>query len=223
METSPSAPQSKPKASKGFLIAAAVFLVLAPVLTVAFSKFGLDRFRQAKKEMTLLADSIRLDSFLAITPQADTFSNNSIKGRLAIFHFFDDNNSPAWAQMRRVQREYSKEAQDNLKILYLSLPMADSGLVADNGVKMDSLNWFVLNQNLSAQTVLDKAKIRPEDAKYQLLLIDARGYLCKAYDSRKQDDINLLLRHISIVMPKTKRKKYVYKKDNTFFENEENS
>ncbi len=223
METPSNSPKAKTKSSKAFLVAAALFLVIAPVLTVSFSKFGLDRFRQAKVEMELLKDSIRLDSFVAISSSADTFSNLSIKGRLAIFHFFEDNNSPAWAEMRRVQREYTKEKQDNLKLLYLSLPLLDSGLVADNAVKMDSTNWFVLDQNITTKMLLDKAKIKPEDAKYQLLLVDARGYLCKIYDSRKKDDINQMLRHISIVMPKTRRKKYVYRKDNTFFENEENS
>ncbi len=226
MENTPVSPPvaTQTKTSKGFILAFVLFLVIAPILTVSFSKFGLDSFRNAKKELPLLKDSIRLDSFLSVASNLDTFTNASIKGRLAIFHFFEDNNSPAWAEMRRVQREYSKDIQDNLKMLYLSLPMrGDSSFLADNGVKMDSTNWFVLAKNLQAQAIFNKAKIMPQDAKYQLLLVDARGYLCKAYDSRNKDEINQMLRHISIIMPKTKRKKYVYKKDNTFFENEDNS
>ena len=214
---------TKPKSKVFFAIALSFFLIVAPVLTVSFSKFGLDKFRNVKKELTLLKDSIRLDSFLSVSSLKDTFSNKSIKGRLAIFQFYDNNNSKSWSELKRVQNEFGKNSEDNLKVLYFSLSLSDidSNFILKNELKMDSLNWFVFNDNNLKNAIFNKAKITEQDAKHKLLLIDSKGYFCKVYDTRDSNEINGLLRHISVIIPKIKRKKYVYKKDNTFFENEE--
>lgn len=201
------------------IIASLFFLVVMPVVTVSFSKFGLDRHRAIKKEMRLLADSIALQPFLAISAQGDTFTNESTKGRLLILHFFENAQpNTAWTELSRLQKEFS-DSEDKAKILFLSNQLNTDSLA--NIPALDSFNAFVLVKS-PTEALLNMSRVSRDKATSTFVLLNADGYVCDVYDTNNPDEINQLLKHISLVMPKTKRRRYEFRADANLYARETN-
>lgn len=199
------------------IIASLFFLVIMPIVTVSFSKFGLDRYRAIKREMRLLADSVAMQPFLAISAQGDTFTNESTKGRLLVLHFFENAQSnAAWTEMSRLQKELN-DSEDKGKILFLSNQLTADTLT--NLPALDSFNAFVLVKT-PAEDFLKTSRVSRDKAASTLVLVDVNGLMCDVYDANNPDEINQMLKHISLIMPKTKRRRYEFRADANLYSKE---
>jgi hypothetical protein len=193
------------------------FLVVVPVAMVLFSKFGLDKFKSIRKDMRMLKDSIQLGNFQSISTQNDTFTQKSVKGRVLILHFWDTPESVATKELQRLQSEFTIP-EDKPKMLYLSYRLSQDSnqLVLP---KLDPANSYFFAQDANLDKFLATAKITREQAAYSLVLVNAQGYLCDVYDTRQPEQINAMMRQLTLVIPKNKRKKYQYRADANLYEN----
>ena len=193
------------------------FLVVVPVAMVLFSKFGLDKFKSIRNDMRMLKDSIQIGDFQSISTQNDTFTQKSAKGRVLILHFWDTSESVATKELQRLQSEFTIP-EDKPKMLYMSYRLSqDSSQPALP--KLDPANSYLFTQDANIDKFLSLAKITREQAPYFLILVNAQGYLCDVYDTRQPEQINAMMRQLTLVIPKNKRKKYKYRADANLYEN----
>lgn len=199
-----------------FIMAASLlFLVGLPVLTVSFSKFGLDKFRDFKKDMRLLKDSIALTPFDVVALRGDSFSSQSVKGRLVILHHYASASDANWAMLAKLQQKFH-EKEDRGKVLFFSIPLTPEAQLSAPPVALDTAYWYALPATPSLQQLARLAS--PQDAALRLTLIDPRGYLCDNYATAEQADYARMVAAMSLLMPKRKRKKYEFRPDTVLYE-----
>ncbi len=199
-----------------FVMAASLlFLVGLPILTVSFSKFGLDKFRGFKKDMLLLKDSIALTPFEVVSLRGDSFSSKSVLGRLVILHYYAGSQDASWAALQKLQKKFN-EKEDRGKVLYFSVPLTPEARLSTPPNEMDTLYWYSLPASPDLQKL---ARLNtPADASERVTLIDPRGYLCDNYALAKEEDFARVVASMSLLMPKRKRKKYEFRPDTTLYE-----
>jgi len=214
MSAETAAPVPAKKRNYIVLIASMFFLIGLPILTVTFSKLGLDKFKSIKSDMRLLKDSLQLQKFDAIAAQGDTFNAESLRDRLILIHLFDcQKANPDFTTFQRLQKQFSgKEERGN--VFFLSMPIQSTTCDTANIMAKNNLGdyWFLLPTNAS---VLQNLKIT--NTNEQILLIDPRGYLCDSYAINSDQDYDRMRAAISLLMPKQKRKKYQYRAETNMY------
>jgi hypothetical protein len=196
------------------IIASMFFLIGLPVLTVTFSKMGLDKFKSIKSDMRLLKDSLQLQQFDAVSAQGDTFNAESLRSRLILIHLFDcQKENPDFATFQRVQKQFGgKEERGN--VFFLSMPIGEGSCDTAAILSKNNLGeyWFLLPAN---PLVIQNLKI--SNTNEQILMIDPRGYLCDSYAINNDEEYDRMRAAISLLMPKQKRKKYQFRAETNMY------
>jgi hypothetical protein len=189
------------------IFASLFFLVGLPLLTVGFSKWGLDKFKHIKADMRLLKDSTRLANFEGVSVQGDTFNAESLRGRLLIIHLFDPAKQD-FATMDRIKTQFNNKAEKG-KVFFFSMPLQPTDYDAAQFISQNKHEfWFLLPYSPQLLTILKRTSGQDE-----ILLIDPRGYLCDAHPINNEEEYKRFYASVSLLMPKQKRKKYQYRAD----------
>lgn len=218
------------KTKKNLGIIALMFFGLAiPIMTVLFSKFGLDRYKGMKAEMVFLKDSIQIKDFKLISFENQPITKKDVEGKVFIINYLDaecpeKKLTQTLKELKRIQAEYKKE--DGHKILFLThlnIPQEDSITTAIDYVKkykLDTTNWKIAIQpqgNIQT-TVTENYKLPKEKLYSTLAIVDPRGYLCNHYNTEDKENINKMMAHMTVLIPVKERKKLEYRADKKLYE-----
>lgn len=196
------------------IFASLFFLVGLPLLTVGFSKWGLDKFKHIKAEMRLLKDSTRLANFEGLSIQGDTFNAESLRGRLLIVHLFDPAKQD-FETIERIKTQFNNKAEKG-KVFFFSMPLQPTAYDAAAVMAKNTHEfWFLLPHSPSLLTILKRTSNQDE-----IVLIDPRGYVCDAYPVNDEEEYKRFYASVSLLMPKQKRKKYQYRADAALYTEE---
>lgn len=217
------------------IVAFVLFIVLLPIATVLFSKIGLDRYKGIRSEMRFLKDSVRINFEDLIVLGGGHLSNASIKGKLVMVGFDQDNCLPTLVkEMKGIQQQLSEGDQSKvLFVLHLNERNgADSLLqVHRNQLQLDSTQWKLVNaakpnryqiellEGCATIALLDGRVSRKDKTENYL-----KGPLLgDYYNLKKQEDVEALLRHMAILMPAKKRKSITYKAEDKLYHSNKDS
>lgn len=209
-----------------------VFVLVLPVMTVYFSKSGLDKYKNLRSEMAFLKDSIRVSFDDKEVYGGALLDNEFIKGKLVLVAFWDEacfsNMTTVIDSMKRIQEQLS--ADDQKKLLFI---------IQTDGNPQDS-TWNVFNyaQEWKVDTMLWKFhkgvdrgafKMDQQDC-FNIAMLDGRvsrkdesgdykqgPLLCDYYQINKPEDIQAMLKHMAVIMPSKKRKTIEYKADEKLY------
>lgn len=215
---------------KSLAIIALMFFGLAiPIMTVLFSKFGLDRYKEMKAEMVFLKDSIQIKDFDLVSFQDQGLSKKDVEGKVFIINYVDaqcpeTELTQTIEELKRIQKEYKQE--DGHKILFLThlqIPATDSTTTAIQYVqkyKIDTVNWkiAVQPQGNIQELVTVNYKLPQEKLYSTLAVVDPRGYLCNHYNTADKENINKMITHMTVLIPVKERKKLEYRADKKLYD-----
>ena len=216
------------KKSLGIIVLMFFGLVI-PIITVMFSKLGLDRYKEMKAEMTFLKDSLQIKEFDLISQSNQPITKKDADGKVFIINYLDTDCSDAallntLKEMKRVQAEYKKE--DERKILFLThlhIAQSDSITKASQYAEkygIDTSNWKIVTspQHKIPELVKTNYKLSKEMGYSTLAVVDPRGYLCNHYDLSKEGMTNRMMTHMTVLIPVRDRKHIEYKADKNLYD-----
>lgn len=223
------------KKSPTVTIVFVLFIVILPIATVLFSKIGLDRHKGIRSEMRFLQDSIRVNFEDLTVVDAGRVSNASLKGKLIMVGFNKDNCLPTLVEEMKAIQAYLSE-DDQKKLLFVvhtnQLELSDSLIHAyRTTLEMDRTQWKLVNAALPS-----RYRIEVLEGCATVALMDGRvsskdktdnylkgPLLGDYYNLKEQQEIELLLRHMAILMPAKKRKSITYKAEEKLYHSNKDS
>lgn len=211
-----------------------VFVAVLPIMTVVFSKTGLDKYKNIRSEMRYLKDSTRVDFNALPTYQNTTLDNESIRGQLVITGHWTKSCSPKMPtfiqQIKDLQGQLSADDQGKLLfVVHTDDFSSDSTWALEPYLKewkLDTSSWkFVKGGtraryqmpndiSCSAITMLD-GRVSRKDSTGNYL---QGPLLCDYYDLNEQADVEKLLRHMAVIMPAKQRKKIKYRPEKKLYD-----
>lgn len=210
-----------------------MFVVVLPIVTVIFSKTGLDKYKGIRSEMRFLSDSIRVDFNQLETHLNAKLDNEFIRGKLVITGFWSATCKQEIGEfvdsLKSLQNNFSKEDQRKLLfVIHTDDFRQDSTWSLMNYVKewqIDTTQWKFTEggsktrykmeeqNNCSTIVILDGRVSRKDDSgNYK-----NGPLLCDYYNLKNRDVVKQLLRHMAIIMPAKQRKKIEYKADEKLY------
>mgnify|MGYP000179814071 CR=1 FL=1 len=221
-------------------VAAIVFLtfvIVLPLMTVIFSKLGLDKHKGFRGEMQFLSDSIRVDFNNLSTFQNASLTNESIRGKLVLVGFWDyrckDQMESFVDSLKSLQNNFSKEDQTKLLfVMHTEDFSQDSTWSLEESLstwEIDTSGWkftkgidrgrYHMNadnssdKNCFSVTVLDGRVSRKDTTdNYK-----TGPLLCDSYDLKDEERLKDLLRHMAVIMPLKQRKKIEWKQEEKLY------
>jgi len=211
-----------------------LFVVIMPLLTIYFSKSGLDTYKEIRNEMRFYKDSLHVNLDKKLTLSGDTLKNELLVERTVLVSFWNDNCKESFGKtlqtIEKIKQNFSKE--DNNKIvslIHVGNLTKDStwsfGQYADQW-KIDSSDWFLVTGAVNHATY----KINPKEACHSVAILDGRvsrkddtkdylkgPILCDNYDLTDTTVVKKMLRNMVIVLPKKDRKRLEFKADKKLF------
>lgn len=210
------------------------FIAILPVMTVVFSKTGLDKYKNIRSEMRYLKDSTRVD-FDALTTHQNAFlGNEMIRGQLVIAGFWTKECQPKVdqliTQVKDLQGQLSKDDQGKLLFVVHTDDFSQDSTWALptylNKWKLDTSSWKFVHGNgksryqvpndvgCSTIALLDGRVSRKDSTNNYL----QGPLLCDYYDLNEQAEVEKILRHLAVIMPAKQRKKIEYKPEDKLYE-----
>ena len=210
--------EEAPKKSNRWLVVFVIFLIFVPIITVTFSKLGLDRFKQVRAELAFLPDSIRVEM-----PQAwlgERYNPREYQNKAILCHFLDSKGTNPQASLQalaRLQKALPKEDPARwLIVSYVpaSAPQEEQFL----SLSRDTSTWkyVVIEDKLWEQELERHGLSQKRDARH-LALLTPQGYLAKHYDSQDEADFYKITQHLAIIIPKQERKSIEFRADKDYF------
>jgi hypothetical protein len=210
-----------------------MFVIILPVMTVVFSKLGLDKHKGIRGEMQFLSDSIRVDF-----DQLSTFSNASLSNvgmldKIVFAVSWDytckDQMNAVVDSLKAFRNNFNTEDQGKLLFVVHTEDFSqDSTWSLDEYIttwKIDTSDWKFVKG-------IDRGRYHMETAKscFSVAILDGRvsrkddsgnykngPLLCDYYDLKDGEMVNTLLRHLAVIMPKKQRKKIEWKQDEKLY------
>ncbi len=210
-----------------------LFVIGLPLLSVYFSKSGLDKYKEMRGEMQFLKDSIRIDFNNQSTLWNAELNNEFFKGKLILVSFCDSSCQSTITDvidsLKLIQTYFNEEDQNKmLFIVHFSDFFQRSSNLLDSYLedwKIDTSRWKFLNFSNTDSYLLDN-----KNKCSTVVLLDGRvrrkdhsgdykkgPLMCEHYNISKRNNIHHLLENMAIVMPAKKRKKIIYKEDEKLF------
>lgn len=223
----------KPKKNLLGAVVFCVFVFALPLLTVYFSKSGLDKYKDMRSEMRFLKDSIRIDYDAITLFLDDSISNESLKGSLILSACWNEQCSRPLVDLidsiKSVQSYFSEE--DNRKmmvLLHIPQTFDTFQLALDSCIKswsVDTAVWKFSNEpytqqyrfeddtHCNALVLLDGRVSRKDDSGNYL-----KGpLLCEYYNLDSNEEKLKLLQNMAVIMPAKQRKSIVFKEDEKYY------
>ena len=210
------------------------FIAILPVMTVVFSKTGLDKYKNIRSEMRYLKDSTRVD-FDALTTHQNAFlGNEMMRGQLIIAGFWTKECqaevNQLITQVKDLQAQLSKDDQGKLLfVVHTDNFSQDSTWELQtylNEWKLDTSSWKFVNGSGK-----ERYQIPNDVGCSTIALLDGRvsrkdstnnylqgPLLCDYYDLNQQAEVEKILRHMAVIMPAKQRKKIEYKPEDKLYE-----
>ncbi|MCH2021467.1 MAG: hypothetical protein MK207_03205 [Saprospiraceae bacterium] len=210
-----------------------LFVVGLPLLTVYFSKSGLDKYKEMRSEMEFLNDSIRIDFNNNSTYWNAELNNEYLQGKLILVSFCDSTCQPLISDMidslKMVQEYFNVEDQNKMLFIIHFGDFINSSLnfldhfLEDS--RIDTSKWrFVKHLNVDSYRLGDKKLCT------NIVLLDGRvsrkdhsgdykkgPLMCAHYNLTDRDELHQLLQNMAVIMPEKQRKKIIYKEDEKLF------
>lgn len=228
--------QSNMSEKKKNPIAAIIFLmfvVVLPVITVIFSKTGLDKYKGIRSEMQFLGDSIRVDFDHLSTYWDVPLTNELIKGKLVIAGFWDyackDQIGAFVDSLKSLQSNFNKEDQGKiLFVIHTEDFRQDSSWAL--GKYVDAWNIDTSDWKFTMGIDRGRYKMASEKNCFNIAVLDGRvsrkddsenykkgPLLCDYYNLKDTEAVKQLLRHMAIIMPAKQRKKIEWKQEEKLY------
>lgn len=217
-------------------VAAIIFLLFVvgfPVLTVLFSKKGLDRYKGIRSEMQFLSDSIRVDFDNLSTFQNAYLTNELIKDKLVFVGFWDaacqDQMGEFIDSIKSLRNNFNKEDQEKLLVV---IHTEDFSQDSTWSLKQSMATWEIDTANWKFTKGIDRGRYKIETNSsskagedcFTVAILDGRvsrkdesenykkgPLLCDYYNLKETEVVQDLLRHLAVIMPAKQRKKIEWK------------
>jgi hypothetical protein len=209
-----------------------VFVFAFPLLTVYFSKSGLDKYKNMRSEMHFLNDSIRVDFDNIDLLLQDTLNNKRLKDRLIIAVSWNQQCQGSMVDMidsvKAVQGYFSEEDNRKMTLLIHVPNFFNTSVMLDSCIRawdIDTSIWKFSNNSFLNQ-------YRFEDTSFcsSLVLLDGRvsrkdntknylkgPLLCEQYHLGVTGQKQKLLQNMAVIMPSKQRKSIVFKEDEKLY------
>lgn len=203
-----------------------LFVAVLPIMTVIFSKTGLDKYKDIRNEMRFLNDSVRVDFDALTTYQNTTLNNEFIRGQLVIAGYWtqqcDSKVEGFINQIKDLQGQLSEDDQGKLLfVVHTDDFSQDSTWALEPYLgkwKLDTSSWkfveggaktrYQMPNGVSCSTIaLLDGRVSRKDSTGNYL---QGPLLCDYYDLDEQAEVEKLLRHMAVIMPAKQRKKIKY-------------
>lgn len=210
-----------------------LFVIVFPVVTVFFSKKGLDKFKVIRSEMQFLKDSIRINFNDLPTYWNAALDNEGIRDKLVVVGFLDracqQDMDLFVDSLKSFRNNFEQEDRGKLLfVIHLDNFAQDSTWSLDQMVEkwdIDTTYWRFLqgidrerykiasDYNCSTIAILDGRVSRKDDSgNYK-----NGPLLCDYYNLDDPNTVEQLLRHIALIMPVKQRKKIEYKAEEKLY------
>lgn len=210
-----------------------MFVVVLPVVTVVFSKTGLDKYKDIRSEMQFLSDSIRVDFDNMSTFWDARLTNESIRGKLVLVGFWDyrckEQMGTFVDSLKSLRNNFSKE--DQTKLLF-AIHTEDFRQDSTWSLDASVTNWEIDTTAWKFVKGVDRGRYKMEADKncFSVAILDGRvsrkddsenykkgPLLCDYYDLKEEETVKKLLRHLAIIMPAKQRKKIEWKQEEKLY------
>lgn len=216
--------------------AAAIFFLMVlvlPLITVYFSKFGLDAYKDLRSEMPFLKDSIRVSFNQLPTYWSAELDNESIREKMIFVAFGDADCKEKIGEtvgfLKNIQSKFNKEDQHKMLFVVHTIDNAqDSTWDLDAKVKewgVDTSDW-----KFTKTAKLADYRLNLENKCETIALFDGRvsrkdttgnyrsgPLMCAHYNIKDAATEGQLLKHMAVLMPKKERKKIQYKAEEKLY------
>lgn len=212
-----------------------MFVIVLPIMTVVFSKLGLDKHKGYRSEMQFLSDSIRVDFQNLSTFQNAYLTNEYIRGKLVVAGFWDyackDEMNALVDSLKSLRNNFNKE--DQAKLLFV-IHTEDFSQDSTWSLEESMATWEIDTSYWKFTKGIDRGRyhIKAEDHKncFSVVILDGRvsrkddsknykkgPLLCDYYNLKEEETVKNLLRHIAVIMPKKQRKKIEWKQEEKLY------
>ena len=210
-----------------------IFVFGLPLLTVFFSKSGLDRYKDFRGEMAFLNDSIRINYDNSALYWDAKLDNEYIKGKLVLASFWNkacqESIEVVIDSLKKVQSQFNREDQKKmLFIVHVDGYNQDSTWALQPYIDkwgIDTSDWkFTMRYNLG------NYQLKEDKNCTTVVMLDGRvskkddsgdykrgPLMCSHYNIRDGKAIQQMMKHMAVIMPKKGRKKIVYKADEKLY------
>lgn len=210
-----------------------MFVIVFPIVTVFFSKKGLDKYKGIRSEMQFLKDSIRVDFDHLSTYYNSNLSNELVRGKLIVTGFWSAHCQEEMTELvdslKAFRNNFRREDQGKLLFVihtddfsqdstWSLAPYLDEWKVDTSKWKfakgISKERYRLKNGNsCSTITVLDGRVSKKDDSG------DYKNgpLLCDHYNLKDKEAVEQLLRHMALIMPVKARKKIEYKADEKLY------
>lgn len=210
-----------------------MFVIVLPIMTVVFSKLGLDKHRGYRSEMQFLKDSIRVDFNHLSTFQNVSLTNESIRSKLVVAGFWNyackDQMDAFVDSLKSLRSNFNKE--DQAKLLFV-IHTEDFSQDSTWSLKESMATWEIDTSYWKFVKGIDRGRYQMENEKscFSIAILDGRvsrkdttdnyktgPLLCDYYNLKEEETVQNLLRHIAVIMPKKQRKKIEWKQEEKLY------
>jgi hypothetical protein len=210
-----------------------MFVIVLPVMTVVFSKLGLDKHKGFRGEMQFLTDSIRVDFNNLSTFQNASLTNESIRGKLVLAGFWDyackDQMGTLVDSLKSLRNNFNTEDQG--KLLFV-IHTEDFSQDSTWSFEESIATWEIDTSDWKFTKGIDRGRYNMQTEKncFSIAVLDGRvsrkdttdnyktgPLLCDYYNLKEEIRVQDLLRHIAVIMPKKQRKKIEWKQEEKLY------
>lgn len=228
------APNPAPKKNLVGALIFVVFIAVLPIMTVVFSKTGLDKYKNIRSEMRYLKDSTRVDFNALSTYQNVSLNNEMIRGQLVVTGYWNqqcDSKMPVFInQIKELKGNLSKDDQGKLLfVIHTDDFSGDSTWTIASYLakwQLDTNDWkfveggaksrYQMPNDVSCSTIaLLDGRVSRKDSTGNYL---QGPLLCDYYNLDEQEEVEKLLRHVAVIMPAKQRKKIAYQPEKKLYD-----
>ena len=162
-----------------------------------------------KERLAELSDLGKVGSFKVKNQSNLPVSPEIMKGRVSVVHFLPEDQVEAKNQTAQIARLH-RSFDDTEDLIFLSFLPADSttnllGKAKELDIK-DEKQWFLLGAKKEELNVLATNNFKIQDPATGVALVDTSLTVRRIYNIGSSEDLNLLVEHIAMVIPKQKRR-----------------
>jgi hypothetical protein len=210
-----------------------MFVIILPVLTVVFSKTGLDKYKGIRSEMQFLSDSIRVDFDNLSTFWDASLSNEGMLDKLVLvgsWNYTCKNEMGLFIDsLKNLRSNFSKA--DQAKLLFV-IHTEDFSQDSTWSLEEHVADWKIDTSDWKFVKGIDKGRYKMETDKncFSVAILDGRvsrkddsenykkgPLLCDYYNLKEENTVKKLLRHLAIIMPAKQRKKIEWKEEEKLY------
>ncbi len=209
-----------------------LFVFGFPLLTVYFSKSGLDKYKDMRSEMTFLKDSFRVDFNDVPMVYDEKILNKNLKGKLILSASWnEDCQSPLVSvvdTLKMIQNHFNSEDQNKMLFFIHTNNHFQNWEHLDSCVSLWNIDTAIWKFSNSA--VLKDYRFNDQNYCTSLVMLDGRvsrkddsndylkgPLLCENYNLNNRDNTLNLLQNMAVIMPAKQRKSIQFKNEEKLY------